>query len=287
MTNNRCYHTMPLTFALRPLRFVLRAEQPVHFPPGKAANVLRGGFGIALRECAPERVYQAIFEPRAAPGAPSGFGDPPRPFVFRAAHLDGRTVACGDTFYFDVNLFDTGESMAALFGAAFRRLGETGLGPGRGRAALVETAARENPPVVEIDLAPGEPVESIRVAFLTPTELKGADRPEFGALFARVRDRIGTLRALYGAGPLAIDFRAIGERAARVEMVRADLRHESVERRSSRTGQSHPLGGFTGSAEYRGALGEFVPWLRAAAYTGVGRQTVWGKGAIAVLAQAI
>ena len=36
--------------------------------------------------------------------------------------------------------------------------------------------------------------------------------------------------------------------------------------------------------EYEGELGEFVPFLRAAEWTGVGRQTSWGKGAITVIA---
>jgi hypothetical protein len=45
----------------------------------------------------------------------------------------------------------------------------------------------------------------------------------------------------------------------------------------------HPLGGFTGSAEYEGDLAEFLPWLRAARWVGVGRQTVWGKGDVRVV----
>jgi hypothetical protein len=40
------------------------------------------------------------------------------------------------------------------------------------------------------------------------------------------------------------------------------------------------VGGFTGFATYIGEMGEFLPILRAAEWTGVGRQTVWGNGAI-------
>ena len=36
-------------------------------------------------------------------------------------------------------------------------------------------------------------------------------------------------------------------------------------------------------AEYAGHLAEFLPWLRAARWVGVGRQTVWGKGDVRVL----
>jgi hypothetical protein len=65
-------------------------------------------------------------------------------------------------------------------------------------------------------------------------------------------------------------------------MTRCELIRVEITRRSGRTGQVHPLGGFTGEAEYEGDLAEFVPYLLAAQWTGVGRQTVWGKGAIEV-----
>ncbi|MBI3683315.1 MAG: CRISPR system precrRNA processing endoribonuclease RAMP protein Cas6 [Acidobacteria bacterium] len=117
---------------------------------------------------------------------------------------------------------------------------------------------------------------------MTPTELKSehqvAERPEFGILFGRLRDRISTLRTLYDAGPLEIDFRAIGDRAAAVRLVRCEMQRTDVDRLSSRTGQRHPLGGFVGEAEYEGELGEFVPYLRLGKSVGVGRQTVWGEG---------
>ena len=241
------------------------------FPAGKAGNVLRGALGTMLGE--------GLFAPRTT-GGPSGLADPPRPFVFRAAHLDGVTVPPGADFHFDLHLFDLAEPVAQVFEDAFAQLARKGIGPGRGRAALVR-AEKER---VAIDLdAPGTPAGRVRVQFVTPTELKGGapgERPEFPILFARLRDRISTLRALYGPGPLDIDFRGMGERAARVRLERSELRWTEAERRSSRTGQVHPLGGFTGEVEYTGELGEFLPYLGAGQWTGVGRQTVWGKGEI-------
>jgi hypothetical protein len=231
--------------------------------------------------------------------------DPPRPFVFRAAHLDGRRVAPGEDFFFDVNLFDTQEPLIAYFVASFAQLAREGMGPHRGRAVLEKVtsvaphagklvfdgpARRFHEPVepLALDLTPDAVrVGRLRIEFVTPTEIKGGDqvvaKPEFGALFARARDRLSALRGLYGEGSLPIDFRAMGERAAAVRMTRCDLRHVQGERRSGRTGQVHPLGGFIGVAEYEGDLGEFVPILSAAEWTGVGRQTVWGKGAIRVV----
>ena len=72
------------------------------------------------------------------------------------------------------------------------------------------------------------PVDSVTVHFQTPTELKTAgglaERPEFPIIFGRLRDRISTLRALYGAGPLDIDFKGLGERAARIALRSSEYR---------------------------------------------------------------
>ncbi len=265
-----------MTFELIRLRFHLRAAEPVHFPPGKAGNVLRGAFGLMLRETAEAPEYARIFAPKSV-GGPSGLADPPRPFAIRAAHLDGRAIAPAGEFHFDVHLFDTRRDLRSQFVVAFSRLAETGLGSGRGRAELLRVDQEE----IAIEFGgPPELAACIQVEFVTPTELKGAVQPEFGVLFARLRDRISTLRALYGQGPLEIDFRAMGERAAQARLASCDLNWVEAERRSSRTGQTHPLGGFTGQARYDGEIGEFLPYLRAGVWTGVGRQTVWGKGEI-------
>jgi hypothetical protein len=103
-------------------------------------------------------------------------------------------------------------------------------------------------------------------------------------LLARARDRVSTLRSLYGAGPLEIDFRGLVERAQSVRTVRSEFRRVAIERRSSRTKQRHGIGGFVGFAEYEGNLAEFLPYLEAAQWTGVGRHCTWGNGQIAATA---
>lgn len=312
------------TFALYPFRFSFRAAGELFFPPGKSGNIVRGAFGTIFRklacvpECSDPRTcerrercpYARIFEPSAVGKGPSGLADLPRPFVFRAAHLDGRTLKPGDPFHFDVHIFELRDPALAYFVEAFLRLAGEGLGPGRGRAELVcvdqigadrrplvrlfdgqSFLLRAAPPPLELDLTPrAAPVRRVCLEFRTPTELKGAGhlalRPEFGILFARIRDRVSTLRALYGQGPLEIDFRAMGRRAARVRMARSALRWSETTRRSGKSGRYHPFGGFTGEVEYQGDLAEFLPYLEAAQWTGVGRQTVWGKGELVVKAAA-
>jgi hypothetical protein len=288
------------TFEFYRFRFHFRALDPVHFPRGKSANVVRGAFGAMLRQSAAPEAYARLFEPGAALGkAPSGLSSWPRPLVFRATHLDGRIFPAGDPFSVDVHVFDVRSPVLATLRPAFARLALCGIGPGRGRAELqrvdqvdlhdeafeVGDEPRE-PAVVALDPVAGG-ASRVTVRFLTPTELKAegdsASQPEFPILFGRLRDRISTLRALYGSGPLNIDFRSLGERAACIHMTRAELAWDTSLRRSGRTGQVHPLGGFTGEADYQGELAEFLPWLRAGHWVGVGRQTVWGKGDFVVI----
>jgi len=217
---------------------------------------------------APE-AYARWFSPNTNEG-PSGLRDSPRPFVFRASHLDGATIAAGERFHFGINVFETREPIVDLLIQAF----EERFGP------LDRIEGKE---VLRLPLEPSaERVAQIRVRFLTPTEIKGCDRPEFGALLARIRDRTSTLRALYGSGPLDINFRMLAGRADGVKMIKCRIERVNAAKRLSRsTGQTHSLGGFVGDAEYEGDLAEFIPYLEIARWTGVGRQTVWGKGEIA------
>ena len=248
------------------------ARAPFSFPKSAASNRLRGAFGAILHQFGcPE-----IFQPSSASG-PSGITDHPRPYVFRANHLDGAFVDPGQTFHFDFHWFDLRRSSLDTVIRAF--------GAFLPEAELVDVQGADAP--LELCLnPPADAVSRLTVRFESPTELKAGgqavERPEFGVLLARIRDRISTLRALYDDGPLTIDFREFGERAAQIHMTHCEIQQVEAHRRSARTGRTHSLGGFVGEAEYEGDLAEFVPYLRAAQWTGVGRQTAWGKGALVV-----
>jgi len=310
-----------LTFEFYRFRFQFRSAGTLYFPPHKSGNIVRGAFGTIFRKlvCMPDCrdakrcdvrttcPYACVFEPQAVHReGPSGFADWPRSFVFRAAHLDGQTIRIGEDFHFDVHIFDANDPSLQYFVLAFAQLARGGIGPGRGLAELAAvdqldlagaTVERvfdghrfqlgELAAPIRVDLhEPQSPVDRARVRFVTPTELKSehklADRPEFGILFGRLRDRVSTLRTLYGAGPLDIDFRAMGDRAAAVRLTRCELKRTEADRLSTRSGQRHPLGGFVGEVEYQGELDEFMAYLRLGRWVGVGRQTVWGKGEINV-----
>jgi CRISPR-associated endoribonuclease Cas6 len=267
-----------LLFELRRLRFSFRAEQPIRFG-ASAANTFRGALGTELRSVVSADVYARIFEPRRAGTGPSGLNDLPRPFVLRTRHLDSRLIEAGSTFAVDLHLFALPGEIKDAFRLAFKRFEVQGLGPARSAVTLLEGTAE----AVAIDLSDRvKAVSAIRVHLLSPTELKcdhdWTANPDFVTLACRIRDRISTLRQFYGPGPLPLDFRAFAERAALIRTVRSRLVRAEALRHSSRTGQSHSLGGVIGEVEYAGVFAEFLPYLEAARWTGVGRQTVWGKG---------
>src|SRR5580704_12054152 len=157
-----------MTFDFYSFRFVFSALDPIVFPPGQPGNILRGAFGNAFRgiACTPgcpgvrqcqireSCAYARIFEAASARRGPSGLADRPRPFVFRAAYLDGRTIQPGQRFWFDVHLFETRNPPLEPFTLALGRLAKEGLGPLRGRADLVSVEKR--PISIALDASPLE-----------------------------------------------------------------------------------------------------------------------------------
>ncbi len=287
-----------MCFSWQRLNFHFTALERVIFPSLLSANMLRGALGVLSRKLAcppacpgaqacPQNatcLYARVFEPASAVALPSGLANIPRPFVFRARHLDGLHVEPGDNFRFGMNVFTPDPLVPPHLQRTFASLEDHGLGPTRARVRLVAAEVQHHDR--ELTAAPRK-VAAVKLEFLTPTELKThgslATEPRFPALFGRIRDRVSTLQTLYGPGPAQFDFRAMGERAAQIQMTACAIQTSSTTRYSTRTGQTHELGGFMGTATYEGDLAEFLPWLQAAEATGVGRHAVWGQGEIRLL----
>lgn len=260
-----------LDLTLLACRITLSPRRPLRFPV-PASNTLRGALGYHLPA--------QWFRPSNGNG-PSGLRDRPRPFVLRAAALDGAEIPACQPFQFDLNLFAP-EALEPFYDALLAVCRE-GITAERVRLDPLDWQYEE----LNLDLSARTVVpESLRVRFLTPTELKGygdeRTAPPFDILLARLRDRVSALRSFYGSGPLDIDHAALGERAGAVTLAGSHLEIVNARRRSAFTHQSHPLSGFAGWADYTGPFGEFLPFLEAGHWTGVGRQTVWGKGWISV-----
>ena len=156
------YNTSTVEFVVYPLRFEFLAKDSLFFPPGKAANTLRGALGIIFRSiaCVPECrdsktcnmretcPYARTFEPSARSSSrqtvsPSGLADWPRPFAFRARHLDGHTIHSGGTFSFDLHVFSLDRGVIVHFIRTFAALAREGLGPRRGKAELRRVSIAE------------------------------------------------------------------------------------------------------------------------------------------------
>lgn len=257
--------TPGLDFAFTACRAVFRPAGRLRFP-AQAANALRGLLGFALE---PE-----LFRPVRDKG-PSGLRHPPRPFVLHASHLNAAVFEPGEPFLVDLAVF-TGDP--SPFGAALASLSAFS-----GGSAALEQFHTDR---LVADLSPrASAPPRIRVRFTTPTEIKGVPAsapPEFAILMARLRDRISALRSFYGAGPPAIDFKRFLDNAREVRSLGGEIVHFGGERRSSRTGQRHPLGGFMGHCDYAGDFRQYLPWLEVAEHACVGRQTVWGHGRLIV-----
>ena len=272
-------------FPILVLRLNFRARQTVWFEPWKAGNYFRGKLGITARRlCCPADCpgasscpnaskchYARLFEPSPIIAGPSGFANLPRPFVLRAEDLNGRTFQPGEPFSMRLHLLGAWET-APLIDKAF------------GALEQLELLGIESTPV-EIPLA-AEAASFVDVEFLTPMEIKWKDtvirQPDFPALISRLRDRIASITSFYDGKALAWDFKQMAERAETVRMTSCEVRPVDSRRRSSRTGQTHGLGGFIGHARYEGDLGEYIPLLRVAEWIGIGRHTSWGNGAIRI-----
>ncbi len=293
---------------LIPLEFDYVAHAPVHLAAGKATNIVRGALGLALRTqgcppscadskaCSRHCLYQQLFEGETAAPRPSGYQEPPRPYVLRSPDWAERTIAPGDHLITSIHLFDRRPEILNALLRAYINLGNSGLGPGRPRLTLVEIRqpgapvlwrAAETlvePAVTTLGLAPDQNApRRIAAKFLTPTEIKVRGEvtrdAEFAPLFARLHERLSFLIKHYSETSVVPE--SALDAAKAIVTVRQSLRDAaSVQRYSTRTGQTHPLAGFVGEAVYEGDFTRLWPWLKASEWTGVGRQTVWGKGAI-------
>jgi hypothetical protein len=293
-----------MEFTVLRVRLEFEALEDIALPAGTELNTFRGALGFALqsvvckpdcreaKHCAERQscIYARFFEPVWENG-PSGYRDAPRPFVLRASGLEGRWHK-GTLLRTDLLVFDRDHPPWRELEKAFERVAAQGLGPSKGRARLKafvfgsgETAALQ----MRVKGADGVPGRSgrLRLLFVTPTELKSGgevcSEPDFGVLIQRIVERLWALGCLYQGWQTGDwDYRELLDLTRGVRLVDWSWRHKGVDRRSSRTGQRHSIGGFTGWAEYGGTVGAFLPVVEIARWIGVGRQTVWGKGEVRV-----
>ncbi len=214
---------------------------------------------------------------------PSGFTEIPQPFVIRAEHLRGLALAPNQPFTFDINIFDQHLDRPAFLESLIQ-MANSGIGPDRTACLLGELTWT----ILNFELAAPLPSHSapLTLHFVTPLELRSNNQavqvPEFPVLMARLRDRVSALTFFYER-LLNIDFLRFNDIAKSVNLVSHNLAPQTARRHSTRTGQWHPLNGITGTAAYEGPWRSYENWLRLGEYTGVGKQTSFGKGVFRII----
>lgn len=226
-------------------------------------NVLRGALGAALYSR--QSLYSKWFDPHWHEG-PSGYRDAPRPFVLRAT-AEG----------IDLITFEPSSSASELEDALQSAIRSVTGG------TRIDVHPRTD---LQLPLEGPEKSGTLRIEFVTPLELKSKGEiiaePRFPVLVERLAERVWVLGRLYQNWPEQSEVAHLIGKAQQVQSITHNWTRLEEQRHSARSAQLHSIGGFTGWAEYAGPLGQFLPLLEIGRWTGVGRQTVWGKGEIHV-----
>jgi CRISPR-associated endoribonuclease Cas6 len=308
--------------SIHPYGVQLVAEESVRAPRARLPNMLRGTFEIAFRRLVCHDLdldcqacpliescpYPAVFHPTPPPDSDrlSRAQDLPRPFVFEPPTEGPDELARGDALAVGLTLFGAANRHLPYFVVALRALAERGLGVTRGRLRLTRLTGKskagpvvvfeEPEPVVRptreglrlrhLAMQGDAAVRRLRVRFVTPTTLKRngrlVEKPSFADLACRIRDRLSSLAAFFGDGPIEMDFAGVGRAAEEIRTVACTTAWERRTRRSSRTGALHEISGFAGEAVYEGDLGPWMPLLRMGEAIHVGKYAVWGNGGMVV-----
>jgi hypothetical protein len=235
----------------------------------------------------------------------------PRPYVVRPP-AEARRFDTEEELAFEFALFGQAAHLFPYVVMAAQALEESGLGRRlpelngrRGRLHLRQidsldplTGARQTllrPDSRQVH-APGLPVspeavaayaarlptERLTLHFRTPLRLIDDGRLvrqlSLRPLVQRLMRRLDDLSIAYGAGPLPLDFRALLDVAAQVQVADDQTRWVDVVSFSSRQQRRTPIGGLLGKATFVGPLAELRELLVWGSLVHVGKNAVKGDG---------
>ncbi len=276
--------------------------------PFESGSLWRGVFGRALRDsgCVFKKActgdcaqpggcsYSRLFEPPRPTVVPHpllrGINHAPQPLVPLLPPIGGQSMAPGDTVRLGLRVLGglAAQEFAALYDA---QEGVTTFPIGRDQGRLV-LQSRETPTRSsdlhsiasnQHALTPG-PTREVQVTFETPAWLEQHDRLaqnlDFPSLFVNLYRRLTTLCALYGQLTAEDDarLRPLRELAAEVHTVEQRLTPLHWQRHSWESNRRHPMHGLVGSLRFAGPLTPFLPYLRLAELTHIGKATSFGLG---------
>lgn len=291
------------------LRFTLHAQNIIRLGHN-AGSQLRGAFLNALVSFQfSDYVVHELIE-RETADAPRG-KLPVRPFAIQpplANTEQGFYLRGGETFSVGMSLFGDVAQLFPYVIQAVAKMGEQGVGHGRGTFSLksvhaVNPLTRETQSLLEngrIREAPGIPVtngqvkslaaalptDQIRLRFLSPLQLvqegKSISEPSFDVLVARLIERCQAIAENYTSAEYSAAWRDVYldlvEQSKHITLADFDTKWLALRSGSRRTNTTTSMSGMLGTATYTGALSPFNFWLLWGQSTQVGKNTTKGNG---------
>lgn len=304
------------------LRFHAKAVNSIKLGEYQAGERLRDALAqVMLRAVCPETKRAEKPSPEHAAVCPACWllaadidpGAVRRAYTMAGPQPPVDTLAPNQTFQFTITLFGDGFRFLPYFVLAASAMGDTGVGPGRGKfeiasiqavnpltdeshAILAERERVVKPKALPISwreahtTAQSYPAEGdIRVRFLSPTRLIDANTlvkaPDFGIFFRRLLERMDELSKQHNGGERrpSEEVIVLNQFADQVRLVESDVRWIELRGPSGRTGRDTPMSGFVGHAVYRSKhWDKLLPFLLLGQGAQVGKLTAKGNGVFQV-----
>jgi hypothetical protein len=311
-----------LQLVVHQLQFTLEAQTRIEF--GRQAGAqLRGALWAALEQLAcTDPQARTPAHQRHCPmcrlvnlelATAERGANPPRPFAIRPPLKgdfgEASVFRTGETFTVGISLFGDVADLFPYVCQAFYRMGELGVGFGRGRfvvRAITEqlpfstatkplfangkVLAMPHQPVTHshvLAVAERLPDDQLTLRFLTPTQITGDahiySRPVFDKLIGRLIERCQAMQTTYTDAPVDKEawrscYLDLVARAQSVAATDEETRWQQVMSGSRRTGRYNTISGFVGPVTFTGDLADYRYWLVWGAVLNVGKNVVKGNG---------
>ncbi|MEJ5347613.1 MAG: CRISPR system precrRNA processing endoribonuclease RAMP protein Cas6 [Desulfosoma sp.] len=307
------------------LRMEIRARKRLELPSYKGST-LRGALGMALKHscCAARRrpcetcslrfscLYVYLFETPIGGENPADlrYRNAPHPFVLQLAKDGPVTLEPGEPWSFDMTIIGRAMQWTPYLVLATQRMGEIGVGKGRGTYDLERVVSLDeagepweelyqdgllrlperslslitDPIEVQPSRRESQRVDCWTLEFVTPIRLVSQGEPvrlpHFPLFMATLLRRLENLCRFHGENGCEpkVPYRELMDRAQSVRMVANRTRWFDWERYSHRQGRKMHLGGLVGDVVYEGDITPFRPYLLAGRWVNVGKGTSFGLG---------
>lgn len=300
------------------LRVMVRAVHSIQLP-SYLGSTLRGAFGVALHQscCALRRqecstcllrtrcIYSYTFETSANGGGSRErrYASAPHPFVLNLDTSPTGEQEPGSLFSFGMTLIGRAVDFLPYFIHAFQRMGQLGIGRGRGTFEIESVSALDGGEhQAEAIFQNGElrlpdtllglcdalqsvenPEEGpLQLRLLTPLRLveDGELRRElsFSSLMRNLLRRLENLVLFHCDGSVEFPYGDLLEQAESVRTSSHATRWYDWERYSSRQNRRMKLGGLVGDVVFEGDWRPFLPVLALGEWVNAGKGTSFGLG---------